>query len=181
MIEHLMGSALSGDHQGCAAGLIWLHGDLLHYGQDASMKWPADGNSTDNSRCVGDEPRILRFSVLDRNASPRAETQQIPRHPAWRTARALGRTFERVLNGMQTALFAYYASFGLLAFPLLANRQWVGGAALALVGVTFGSLLLPRLRPRKLKGDSERRPDQLPKVRSIDDMRRKNTENAGGG
>jgi hypothetical protein len=138
-------------------------------------------NGTDNSQCLADEPRILRFSVLDRKARPLAATQQIPLRPLWRTTRAMGSTFERVLNGMQTALFAYYASFGLLAFPLLANRQWVGGAALALVGVTFGSLLLPRLRPRKLKGDSERRPDQLPKVRSIDDMRRKNTEIGGRG
>jgi len=31
MIEHLMSSALSGDHQGCAAGLIWLHVRGLHF------------------------------------------------------------------------------------------------------------------------------------------------------
>lgn len=94
-----------------------------------------------------------------------------PPHPMWRITCAAGRVLERVLNGMQIALLAYYTALGLLAFPLLSNRQWVGGAAMALIGGVFGSLLLTRLRPMRVKDDSQRRPDQPPKVRGIDDLR----------
>ena len=97
-----------------------------------------------------------------------ATVRQTPRHPIWHITCAAGRVLERVLNGMQIALFAYYAALGLTAFPLLASGQYAGGIAMALVGGTFGSLLLARLRPQRLE---ESRPDHPPKVRGIDYLR----------
>jgi hypothetical protein len=100
-----------------------------------------------------------------------ATTRQSPPHPLWCIACGAGGVLERILNGMQIALLAFYAALGLTAFPLLASGQYAGGIAMALVGGTFGSLLLARLRPKRLEDNSEHRPEQPPKVRGIDYLR----------
>src|SRR5262249_29166075 len=67
MIEHLMSSSLAGDHQGCAAGLIWLHvrgllslHELIAHVSGASGAWHADifrSTEFDSARSIGADER----------------------------------------------------------------------------------------------------------------------------
>src|SRR5215470_15033551 len=65
MIEHLMSSSLSGDYQGCAAGLIWLHVRGLHSLQQLIARVsgasgagpPISSVQFDISRSIGSDER----------------------------------------------------------------------------------------------------------------------------